>query len=82
MDWCCCHASGIIIITACGSERPLRTSNSSALSKLSESLPPSVMIGSSFLMSSPNLSETNWFWRARIQLRLPRKVLISPLWQM
>ncbi len=35
---CFCQASGIIIMTACGSERPLCTSSSSALSKRPESL--------------------------------------------
>ena len=33
------HGSGIIIITACGSERPASTSSSSALSNIAESLP-------------------------------------------
>ena len=30
-------------------------------------------------MSSPNSGEANCAWRARIQLTLPRSVLISPL---
>ena len=33
-----------------------------------------------FSMSSPNSGEASWSSRARIQLRLPRSVLISPLW--
>ena len=39
------HASGIIISTACGSERPPRCSSSSTSSKLAESLAPGVQIG-------------------------------------
>ena len=76
---CFCHASGIIIITACGSERPVRTSSSSALSNLAESLPASSMIGSSLSTSSPNSGDANSCSRACIQFALPRSVLISPL---
>ena len=49
------HGSGIIIIIACGSERPASTSSSSALSNIAESLPFGVddRAGSSS-MSSPN----------------------------
>ena len=36
--------------------------------------------GRIFSMSSPNSGEESWSSRARIQLRLPRSVLISPLW--
>ena len=34
------HGSGIIMSTACGSERPVMTRNSSTLSKVAVSLPP------------------------------------------
>ena len=39
------HASGIIMSTVCGSERPPRCSSSSTSSKLAESLAPGVQIG-------------------------------------
>ena len=73
------HGSGIIIIIACGSERPASTSSSSVLSNIAESLPFGLMIGRIFLMSSPNTSDSNSASRACIQLMLPRSVLISPL---
>ncbi len=76
------HGSGIIIMTACGSDRPDRTSSSRALSNMAESLPAWSMIGSTFFTSAPNSSERNRFSRAVIQLTLPRSVLISPLWAM
>ena len=50
------HGSGIIIMTACGSERPDSTSSSSTLSNIAESLPLWSMIGRIFFMSSPNRS--------------------------
>ncbi|WDT80092.1 MAG: hypothetical protein MPW14_23785 [Candidatus Manganitrophus sp.] len=74
------QASGIIIIIACGREQPPMTSSSSALSKQAESVWSSPMIGKSFSRSSPNSSEERRPSRARIQLTLPRRVLISPLW--
>ena len=74
------YASGIIIIIACGSERPASTSSSSTLSKLAESDPPGRTTGSTFCRSSPKSSEASCDSRARIQLTLPRSVLISPLW--
>ena len=43
------HGSGIIIIMACGSERPASTSSSSVLSNIAESLPFGLMIGRIFL---------------------------------
>ncbi len=76
-------ASGTIIITAWGSERPASTSSSSTLSNVAESEPPGRTIGSSFARSSsPNSSDASCDSRARIQLTLPRSVLISPLWAM
>ena len=76
------HGSGIIIITACGSERPARYSSSSELSNMPESLPFGLMIGRIFSMSSPKASDSKRASRACIQLALPRTVLISPLWAM
>ena len=76
------HASGIIMSTACGSERPPRCSSSSTSSKDAESLAPSVQIGKSRSRSPGIRSLASSASRARIQLRLPLTVLISPLWAM
>ena len=73
------HGSGIIIITACGIERPESTMSSSTLSNIEESEPFGFTMGGIFLMSSPNTGDWNSASRARIQLMLPRSVLISPL---
>ncbi|CAM5668632.1 hypothetical protein SVIOM74S_04827 [Streptomyces violarus] len=76
------HASGIIISTECGSERPPRCSSSRTSSKEAESEASGVQIGKmrSIFSWSPNRSETSWDSRAAIQFRLPLTVLISPLW--
>ena len=66
----------------CGRLRPASVSNSTALSSIAESLPPGMMMGSSFLMSSPNSGDASTDCRAYIQFTFPRSVLISPLWQM
>jgi len=73
------HASGIIIIRACGSERPAITSSSRALSKTAESLPDSLITGRTLLSSSPSRGEERVVSLARIRLMFPRSVLISPL---
>src|ERR1041385_2755548 len=84
------HASGIIISTECGSERPPRWSSSSTSSKDAESEASGVHTGKIRSMdfsscplcpwsAEPNRSETSCDSRARIQLRLPLTVLISPL---
>ncbi len=78
------HGSGIIISTACGSERPPMCSSSRHASKLAESLTVSSRIGSSRSIPRPPESRgirsvASSASRARIQLRLPRTVLISPL---
>ena len=73
------HAWGMSMSMACWMSRPPVVSSSSTLSRQAESLPRSSMIGSSFLMSAPNRSDSSSDWRERIQLRLPRRVLISPL---
>ena len=65
---------------ACGSDRPASTSSSSTLSKVAESEPPGRTTGKTFARSSPNSSDASCDSRARIQLTLPRSVLISPLW--
>ena len=64
---------------ACGRLRPVRVSSSSTSSNEAESLAPAVQIGRSGRMS-PSSSDSSCDWRARIQLRLPLTVLISPLW--
>ena len=57
------------------------TSNSSTLSNVAESLPPSVRIGKHLLAARRRrLRTASEPSRARIQLMLPRSVLISPLW--
>jgi len=71
---------GIIIITACGSDRPDITSSSRTLSKMAESLPASLMTGRNFSMSSPNSGEERFASRARIRLMFPRRRVDLPLW--
>ena len=73
------HASGIIIITACGRLRPPRCSSSSTWSKDAESEASGVQIGESRLRSPGILALASMASRACIRLRLPRTVLISPL---
>ena len=74
------HASGIIISTACGSERPPRCSSSSTSSKDAESDASGEQIGNSRVRSPAMRSDSSSASRARMRLRLPRMVLISPLW--
>ncbi len=76
------HASGIIISTECGNDRPPMCSSSSTSSKEAESDAPGLQIGYSRLRSPPISSLSSSASRARIQLRLPITVLISPLWAM
>jgi hypothetical protein len=57
-------------------------SSSSTSSKEAESLAPGVQIGNSRSRSPGMRSESSRASRARIQLRLPITVLISPLWAM
>ena len=64
---------------ACGNESPLIIRNSNTLSKLAESLMPSCTIGRKSLIS-PSASLLSTLSLAFIQPRLPRMVLISPLW--
>ncbi|MDF2554570.1 MAG: hypothetical protein K0R60_465 [Microbacterium sp.] len=78
MSGCFSYASGTIIMIAWGRLRPVRVRSSSTSSNDAESLAPSVQIGRSGRMS-PSTSDSSCDWRARIQLRLPLTVLISPL---
>ena len=73
------HASGISIIIAWGSDRPVARRSSTALSSVAVSLCGPATTGTSFATSSPNSGEENIAWRAAIQLMFPRSVLISPL---
>ena len=74
------QASGIIISTAWGRDRPERTRSSTTSSNVPESLSPCVTIGVSSATGTGRASEASVLSRAVIQLRLPRTVLISPLW--
>lgn len=71
--------SGIMIDMAWGSDKPLMTKNSNTLSRLAESLMPGCMMGE-MLRMSPSVSLDSTDSRAFIHPRLPRMVLISPLW--
>lgn len=74
------QASGMSIIITCGSDRPLMVSSSIMLSKQAESDCPSVTTGSSISISSfVKNGDLNTFSVVFNQLRLPCKVLISPL---
>jgi hypothetical protein len=73
------QASGIIISTECGSDRPPMCSSSSASSNDAESDAPGVQIGNNRSRSPGIRSDASRASRARIQLRLPITVLISPL---
>jgi hypothetical protein len=73
------HGSGIIIIMACGSERPARTSNSSTLSNMAESLPSGSMIGQHLLHVVAEQFDSNMRSRAH-PVDVAAQVLISPLW--
>ncbi len=77
--WLFCHASGIIISTACGSDRPARCSSSSTSSNVAESDASGVQIGNARARSPGIRSLASSASLARIRLRLPRTVLISPL---
>ena len=74
------HASGIIISTACGRLRPPRCSSSRTWSNDAESDASGVQIGESRAMSPGMSGLASIASRACMRLRLPRTVLISPLW--
>src|SRR4029453_9976440 len=76
------HASGIIIMIECVIGRPESQRSSATSSNEAESEAPGVQIGYSSSGVSPSSGLANCDWRARIQLRLPLTVLISPLWAM
>jgi hypothetical protein len=74
------HASGIIIRTACGRLRPPRCSSSRTWSNDAESEASAVQIGDSRARSPGIWALASMASRACMRLRLPRTVLISPLW--
>jgi hypothetical protein len=76
------QGSGIIIIMAWGRDRPANTRNSRQLSNMAESDPSVSTTGRRRFKSSPKTGDSSRAWRACIQLMLPRRVLISPLWMM
>ena len=71
--------SGTMMAMAWGSDSPLMTRNSNTLSMLAESLMPGCTMGLMSLMS-PKAPPKSTLSRAFIHPRLPRMVLISPLW--
>ena len=71
--------SGTSIAIACGNDNPLIIKNSNTLSRLAESLMSSCTMGEISLML-PSASLLSTLSRAFIHPRLPRMVLISPLW--
>ena len=73
------HASGTISITACGTLRPPRWRSSRTSSSDAESEASGVQIGNARLRSPGMRSVSSRASRARMRLRLPRTVLISPL---
>ena len=66
--------------SACAGDRPAVTSSSKAASSAAESDQRSSISGNSLLRSSPSSAERKSGSRACIHCRLPRIVLISPLW--
>ncbi len=74
-----CHASGIVISTACGRVRPARCSSSSTSSRVAESDASGVHSGNARDRSPGIASVRSSDSRACMRLRLPRIVLISPL---
>ena len=73
------HACGISIIIACAGSRPAATSSSKTLSSEAESLCPSRTSGTTSRRASSKSGEASEGSRARSALRLPLRVLISPL---
>jgi hypothetical protein len=63
-----------------GADRPAWTSTSKTLSRAAESEPPAWMTGLTVASSAPKASAVMRISWLRIQLALPRRVLISPLW--
>src|SRR5690606_198286 len=77
-----CQASGTSIIITWGSFRPVRVSNSTIKSRFAESENLLSVMGIS-MASSSSVKWTDFIKLSLdfILLRLPRMVLISPLWE-
>ena len=73
------HASGISIMTPCVRARPDTLRTSSALSRLSESLPTRLTSGRISSTVSRHTGDRSSGSRELIQFRFPWIVLISPL---
>ena len=69
-------------MTASGSGIPLMTRNSSVLSSIAESEPPSLITGRTFAIWSSRYGDAIFSSRACILSAFPLMVLISPLWTM
>ena len=74
------HGSGMVSMTALGRSMPLYSKNSRALSSMAESDPEGSTTGRIFSMAWSSGGECMVSSRASIRERLPRIVLISPLW--
>src|SRR5690554_6475476 len=77
-----CQASGTSIIITCGRDLPVNVSNSTIKSRLAESENLLSVIGINFFNSS-SVKNADFIKLSLdlILLRLPRIVLISPLWE-
>src|SRR5206468_11887806 len=74
------HAGGRSSVIAWQASRPAAVRGAKAASRLAESLPPSGSSGLSSPAARPRRAAASEASRARIRLRLPWIVLISPLW--
>jgi len=74
-----CHASGISMSMVSVTGRPASWSSSATSSSDCESDAPSEQMGNRSSGWRPSTAPDSEDWRARIQLRLPTTVLISPL---
>src|SRR5690606_1379363 len=72
--------SGMSRVLTSGAERPARTITSNTASSAAESELPAGITGLMTSLASPKAMAAILISWLRIQLRLPRMVLISPLW--
>ena len=70
------------MVLAMGRSRPERTISSNTASSAAESELPGSTTGFTSSIASPKAAAVRRHSWAFIQLRLPRRVLISPLWAM
>jgi hypothetical protein len=76
------QASGTSMALAMGRSRSARTMSSKTASRAAESELPGTTTGFTSSIASPKASAARRHSWAFIQLTLPRRVLISPLWAM